>query len=415
MTPTIIAGVVGAVIGLVLGWLLAASRYSQIRAELAVARKTEETNQEKLAWIEQAETQLRDTFQALASKALASNAENFSRQTRDQMEGLMKQIKGDWSVQKEQFSNLVNPVEKSLQSLDQHVRTLEQKREGAYRSLEQHLGDLKTAHQALRDETGHLRSALTVSSRSRGQWGELQLRRIVEQAGMLNHVDFDEQEHTADGQRPDMVIRMPNEGILPVDAKTSLEAYLQAVEADTEDVRRQKMKAHAQAMRNHVRSLSSKAYWKQFQHAPEVVVMFVPNEASLGAAFEEDPQLLEYGLEQHVLVATPVTMFGLLKTIAYGWQQQSIADNAHEIAEEGKILCDRLAVFLDHLQKTGKGLDAAVQSYNDAIGSAQNRLIPSARRFKDLGSTTREIDAPPAIETQARLTDSSAPADTPDE
>jgi len=414
MTPIIIAGVVGIVIGLLIGWLLASTRNAQIRAELAVARKTEETDREKLAWVDQAEDQLRNTFQALAAKVLASNSETFSRQTRDQMEGLMKQIKGDWSVQKEQFSSLVNPVEKSLQTLDQHVRTLEKTREGAYRSLEQHLKELKTAHQSLRDETGHLRSALTISSRSRGQWGELQLRRIVEQAGMLNHVDFEEQEHTADGQRPDMVIRMPNEGILPVDAKTSLEAYLQAVEANTDEERRQKLKAHAQAMRNHVRTLSSKAYWKQFPHTPEVVVMFVPNEACLGAAFEEDPQLMEYGLEQHVLVATPVTMFGLLKTIAYGWQQQSIAENAHEIAEEGKILCDRLDVFLDHLSKTGKGLDAAVRSYNNAVGSVQNRLIPSARRFKDLGATTRDLDTPPAIETQSRLPDTSAPPDAPE-
>ncbi|MCE9616125.1 MAG: DNA recombination protein RmuC [Lentisphaerae bacterium] len=402
----IIVAILAAAAGLLIGWLAAAVRHGavagRLQAQIAALEQARAADGEKLAWSAQADARLREAFDALAAKALHANADAFTRQTREQLDGALNQIKGDWSVQREQFTNLVQPVERTLKALDDQVRQLEQKREGAYRTLEQHIGELKLAHRELRDETGHLRAALTTNARGRGQWGELQLRRIVEMAGMANHVDFEVQVQAGD-QRPDMLIQLPNGGLLPVDAKTPLEHFLQATEALDEATRRARLKSHAAAMRTHVTALGRKEYWKQFERTPEVVVMFVPNEACLSASYEEDPQLLEDGLRQHVLLATPVTLYGLLKSIAYGWQQQAIADNARQIAGEGHDLCERLAVFLGHLQKTGRSLDAAVRSYNDAVGSAESRLLPSARRFRELGVTTQEVVEPEPVERQARL------------
>lgn len=403
----IIATLIGIIIGLAIGWLLARQRSVGTVARLETKLQGE---REKGDWHDESDQRLRETFEVLASKALKSNSETFVRQTRDQLDSILKQMKGDWSLHKEQITNLVQPVEKSLKSLDEQVRQIEQKREGAYKTLEQHIGDLKNAHRELRDETGHLRQALTTSPRARGQWGEVQLRRIVEMAGMLKHVDFKEQAVSGD-QRPDMVIQLPNSGMLPVDAKTSMEHFLQAVDADDEPERKKFIKQHGAAMRGHINTLGKKEYWKQFDVTPEVVVMFVPNEACLSASFAEYPELIEEGLRQHVLVATPVTLYGLLKAIAYGWQQQSIADNAKIIAAEGQQLCDRLGVFLGHLQKSGRGLDAAVRSYNEAVGSAESRLMPSARRLRELGATSKEIESVSPIDHQVRLPASTGEAE----
>ena len=374
---------------------------AQLQAQLSAAAATHTANTEKLAWTAQTDQRLREAFEALAAKALHANSEAFVRQTRDQLDASLKQMQGDWSVHKEQISHLVQPVEKTLKILDDQVRQMEQKREGAYRALEQHLGDLRSAHQELSQATVQLRSTLTTNSRARGQWGELQLRRIVEMAGMLRHVDFDEQAQAGE-QRPDMIIRLPNGGILPVDAKSPLEQFLQAAEAPDDEARRARMKSHTAAMRNHVQTLSRKEYWKQFEKAPEVVVMFVPSEASLSAAFEADPTLIEDGLLQHVLLATPVTLFGLLKAVAFGWQQQASADNAREIALAGHELCDRLNTFLQHLQKTGRGLDTAVKAYNEAVGSAEGRLLPSAERIRALGALQQKIEPLEPVERQVR-------------
>ena len=388
----------GIVLGFATGWITGAGR---ARAELAAERAHRDADAEKLAWTAQAEEHLREAFESLAARSLQGNAEAFARQTREQLDSVLKQVRGDWSAQKEQFANLVQPVEKSLKTLDEQVRQMEQRREGAYKAVEQHLADLKIAHRELRDETGHLRSALTVSSTARGQWGELQLRRIVEMTGMVNHVDFDLQQQSG-STRPDMLIRLPNQGILPVDAKTSLQDYLRAMEASGDAERQQALKAHTAAMKNHVRALGNKEYWRQFDRTPEVVVMFVPNESCLSAAFEQDPQLMEYGLEQQVLLATPVTLYGLLKAVAFGWQQYAVAENARLIAREGKDLCDRLSVFLEHLQGVGKGLRGAVAAYNDAVGSADSRLLPVARRLRELGATSREATELVPLDAQPR-------------
>jgi DNA recombination protein RmuC len=392
---TIIACLAGLVIGWLVGTLRSAGKTARLEAELSTERDRTESRGED-------ETRLREMFEALASQALKSNSETFVRQTRDQLESVHKQIKGDWSLQHEQFSKLIQPVEKNLKTLDEQVRNMEQKREGAYKTLEQHIGELKVAHGELRDETGHLRQALTTGSRARGRWGELQLRRIVELTGMLKHVDFEEQVHEG-GQRPDMLIRMPNERDIPVDAKTTLEDYMKSIDATDEASRKQHLKNHARALRARLQSLGNKEYWKQFEPMPEVVVMFVPNESCLSAAFDEDAELLEFGLRQHVLLATPVTLYALLKAIAYGWQQQDLAENARKIADEGRVLIDRIATFIGHMQKTGRGLSSAVDSYNKAVGSLETRVVPSARKLKDLGATNTEIEATTQIEHSIRL------------
>ncbi len=373
----VITALIALAVGIIIGYLLAISRASSKLAELKAQHKADT---EKISWVEGAEKHLREAFEALASNALKGNSEDFANRTRDQ---------------------LLQPLEKSLKELDGQVRNMEEKREGAYKSLDQHLGHLRDAYEKLRDTTSGLTTALTSSSTTRGQWGEVQLRRIVEMSGMTSHVDFDEQERGEAGQ-PDMVIHMPNEGSLPVDAKTPIKSYLEAMDATDDSTRKRKLVAHAGAVKTRIRELASKGYWKQFENAPDVVVMFVPNEASLGGAFEADRTLFEYALDQRVLIASPVTLLALLKTAAYAWQQQSMAHNAKEIAQHARELSGRLSTFITHLQKSGKGLDSAVKSYNDAVGSLQSRVLPSVRRFNELGVSD---DAPEIkqIDRQATL------------
>jgi len=360
----------------------------QLKVQIARLEEERKANKEKLQWVEGAQQQLRETFEALASQALASNADQFLKRARDQLTSLLTQVRGDWGTHKEELKNLVQPLEKTLEAMDKQVRELEQKREGAYQSLEKHLGQLGQAQTQLRDTTVTLAQALK-SPTVRGRWGELQLRRVLELAGMTSHVDFDEQVTTDEG-RPDVIVHLPNQGILPVDAKTPMTAYLAAIEADEKE-QRVKLVAHAQAMRNRIQELGRKQYWDQFERAPEMVIMFVPSEACLSAAFEQDPALLEFGVGKHVLITTPLTLLALLRAVAYGWQQQQITENVREIAKQGQELYERVIKFLDLFQKTGKGLEQAVEVYDNAVGSLELRLLPSARRFKELNASTKDL------------------------
>jgi DNA recombination protein RmuC len=224
---------------------------------------------------------------------------------------------------------------------------------------------------------------------------------VVELAGMVAHVAFDEQAVVEAG-RPDLIVYLPNRGILPVDAKAPMQAFFEAMEAGDGETRRLKLKAHADAVRSCVRDLGQKKYWEQFEKAPEFVVMFVPNDTCLSAAFEHDPELLEFAFQQRVLLTTPVTLLALLKAVSYGWQQQQITENVQQIAEQGKALYERLAKFIEHLSRTGEGLDRAVRAYNEAIGSLESRVMPAARRFGELGAMTRELTSPETIEHQPR-------------
>jgi len=354
---------------------------SDLLARIAGMTKTAEAEQEKTSWLAKAEEQLREAFQALSAEALRNNSEQFTNRTREQ---------------------LVAPIEKSLKTMDAQIRELELKREGAYSGLDRHLTQLKEAYDQLRSTTSGLATALTTSSGARGDWGEVQLRRIVEMAGMVRHVDFDEQEKT-DAGKPDMIIHLPNEGTLAVDAKTTMKTFLEAIDAADDNSRKAKLQSHAAAVRLRIRELSAKEYWKQYERAPDFIVMFLPNDAFLRAALEGDRDLLDYAFTQKVMLATPVTLLALLKTAAYTWQQQRLTENAREIAMQAHDLCDRLNTFAGHLQKTGRSLDSAVKSYNESVGSLQSRVMPCARRLKDLGATTSEMLPVEQVDRQATL------------
>ena len=371
-----------------------------LRIELAKLQNEKQALTDRLEWTEKAEEKLREAFDSLASNSLRHNADAFLKQAQTQMTGVLNEVRGDWNTQKSEMQNLMTPVRENLDKLDGHVRSLEEKREGAYQALDQQLKGLVAAQQELQTTTVTLSQALKSSS-VRGQWGEVQLRRVVELAGMEPHVAFEEQV-TGDSGRPDMVVHLPGSGSLPVDAKTPMTAYLEATDARDDEAYKKKMKAHANAVRSRVRELGQKAYWAQFEKAPEFVVMFVPVEASVSAAFAEEPNLLDDALKSKVLIATPVTLLALLKAVAYGWQQQAMSENARQIADEGKKLYQRMEPFFGHLNDLRRHIDQTVESYNQSIGSLERRVLPSMRRFQELNVGDGELDEPKTIDKRTR-------------
>ncbi len=373
---------------------------AQLREAIASYKKERESTNEKLQWLDRAQEHLRDTFQALSGQILAGNTDEFMKRARETLDSMLSQVRSDWSTHKAEIKNLVSPLEMTLETLGTHVRELENKRESSYGALSEQLVQLTRSHSELQVTTSTLAQALK-SHTVRGKWGEVQLRRIVEMAGMVEHVDFIEQAATEEG-RPDMVIYLPQEGILPVDAKAPLDSYLEAIEATSDEIRSRKLADHVRAIKSRITELAKKSYWQQFGGSLEFVVMFIPNDACLNAAFEQDPGLLQYAMESRILLATPTSLIGLLKTVAYGWSQIHITENARNIALQGKELYSRLLKFFDHIFKTGRALDGAVKSYNDAVGSLESRLLPAAGKFKDLVNATEEIQEPEAIERTAR-------------
>ena len=392
-------------LGAALGYLAAVvrTRVTSDRAQIQLAQLQAErrADQEKLAWMQQSEAKLREAFDSLAGRALQSTSDELLRRARDQGDTVMRKVEGDLALNRSEMHGLVDPLRANLQALDSHLRDLEQKREGAYSGLQEQVRQLASAQTALQTTTLTLAQALKSGS-VRGRWGEVTLRRVVELADLVRHVDFDEQS-SGDLGRPDMIVHLSNQGVVPVDAKVPLNAYLESIEARDEDTRRAKLAEHARAMKARVRELGQRRYWEQFERTPDFVVMFVPNEACLGAAFESDPALLEEAIQQHVLVASPVTLLALLKSVAYGWQQAQVADNARAIAQLGQEVYKRLETFIDHLADLGKSLNRAAEAYNQAIGSLERRLLPSARRLQEAGVSSSAIEPPSAIEARATL------------
>lgn len=399
MLYLLIAFVIGGVVGGVI-MSLRKSGDEDLRIELAKLQSEKEAQADKEEWIQKAEEKLREAFDSLAGKSLRHNADAFLKQAQTQMTSVLNEVRGDWKTQKSEMQNLMSPVRENLDKLDGHVRSLEEKREGAYRALDQQLKGLVAAQQELQTTTVTLSQALKSSS-VRGQWGEVQLRRVVELAGMERRVAFDEQV-SGDSGRPDMLVHLPGGGVLPVDAKTPMTAYLNAAEAGDDAEYKDYMRAHAQAVRSRVRELGQKAYWSQFEKAPEVVVMFVPVEASVAAAFEEEPSLLDDALQSKVLIVTPVTLLALLKAVAYGWQQQAVSENARQIAAVGKELYQRITPFFRHLNTLRRRIDQTVESYNGAIGSLKHKILPSVDRLQKLDVGDGELDAPQPIDQRTR-------------
>jgi DNA recombination protein RmuC len=368
--------------------------------------------QEQKTLLENAKTHLGDSFKALSGDALKSNNQAFLELARKSLDAVVAEAKGDAGKRQEAIDSLIKPLTESLKRYELQVKALEDSRQRAYGALQEQMVGLSSAHQLLQKETGNLVTALR-APQVRGRWGEVTLHRVVELAGMSEHCDYSQQVSvdTAGGKlRPDMVVHLPGGRDVVVDSKVSMEAYLRAVEAQTPQQREACLKQHSQQLRAHMQKLSDKEYWKQFDKAPEFVVMFIPGESFFAAALDCDPALLEDGMERRVIMGTPTTLVALLKAVAYGWRQEKMAANAQEICELGKELHSRIGVLASHLVKLGVGLKNANEAYNHAVGSMETRLMPQARKFKELGATG--ADEIPVIEpmdiTPRKLSDESA-------
>jgi DNA recombination protein RmuC len=327
---------------------------------------------EKLKLLEQAKTALSDAFNALSANALRSNSEEFLKLAQTS----------------------VAPIKEALAKFDSKIQALEVAREGAYQGLVQQVSQLLDTGKELRSETSNLVQALR-SPVVRGQWGEIQLRRVVEMAGMLNYCDFMEQEtlRTESGiLRPDLIVKLPAGKTIVVDAKAPVASYLDAMALTDEAARKVKLQAFAKLVRDRIAELGRKSYWDQFDHTPELVVLFLPGDHFYSAALQEDPSLIEFGVEQKVLVATPVNLIGLLRAVAYGWRQESIAANAREISELGAELYKRISDLGGHWIDLGRNLSRTVEAFNSAVGSLESRVMVSARRFKELGATPSAVE-----------------------
>jgi DNA recombination protein RmuC len=365
---------------------LDAESKARVKAETELGESTRNL-QEQRKLLEEARARLTDTFKALSDDALKSNNQAFLELAKKSFEAVVTDAKGDLSKRQEGIDALLKPLRESLKRYEEQVQAIEQSRQKAYGGLEERLKGLTAAQQSLEKETHQLGTALR-NPQVRGRWGEFTLRRVAELAGMSEHCDFDEQvsvESESGRQRPDMIVNLPAGRQIVVDSKVPLNAYLEAVAAETEEARKQCLVAHARRTREHMRSLAGKGYWEQFVQAPEFVVMFIPGESFFGAAVDNDPALIEDGMRDGVVLATPTTLIALLRAVAYGWRQEQLAQNAQAISELGKQVYDRLGILTSHLADVGSALERANQAYNRAVGSMEARLFPAARKFQELG------------------------------
>ncbi len=391
--------VAGGAAGLVLGWLIA-----RLRADKRIAELSTTLDLERRQAAERV-TEVERTIAALSSQALRENNKTFLTLAQETLKQFHVQAKGDLDQKEKAVENLVKPIREALEKTEQQVRLMENERKEAYGALHKHLETMTQTQQLLHGETSKLVTALR-RPEVRGQWGELTLKRLAELAGMVEHCDFYQQESTdaEDGRmRPDMVVRMPDGRTIVVDVKTPLDAYLSAVEATDDALRIRHLEHHARKVRERVRELAQKAYWNQFKNAPDFVVLFIPGDQFLAAALDVDRALLEDALKQKVILATPTSFVALLRAVAYGWRQESLAENADRIRELGEDLYQRLATFTEHLARLGLSLESSVGAYNKAVGSLDAKVLPGARKFVDMGiSPKKTLESPAPIETAAR-------------
>jgi DNA recombination protein RmuC len=347
---------------------------------------------------------LENSFKSLSFEIFEKNSRIFLDFAKTSLEKYQEGAKHDLESRQKAIDETLKPFNESLKQLDTHQRELEKRREGAYSSLTKQVEGMVIAEKELRRETAQLVQALR-SPQMRGSWGEVHLRRVVELAGLLNNCDFFEQKSIdTDGKiwRPDLVIRLPGQRYIAVDAKTPISSYLDASDAGDDILRKKKLQDHALALRKHIKDLSAKEYWKQLESAPEYVILFLPAEAFYSAALQSDPTLIEVGADQNIIVATPTTLIAILRAVAFSWKQDSLSKSAKEISRLGQELYDRIGIVCDHWNKVGRNLNTAVDAYNQSVASMEARVLVTARKLKESGSISSEMIEPSQIDKLAR-------------
>ena len=405
--PLVLAVAIGAVLGAGGAWLAARARAAGEVARLSATLEAERRHaQEREALVRQGELQLRESFRSLSADALRENAESFLQLARGTLDEARVASTLDLEGRQRAIGEMLSPIREALERVDGNLRHVEVARAGAYESLLMQVASLAEAHRELSGRTRHLVDALK-SPVVRGRWGEMQLRRVCELAQMLEHVDFVEQGSVGGREgvlRPDLQVLLPGGKVVIVDAKAPLQAYLDALEAPDDTARDALMRQHARQVRDHITRLSAKAYWEQFPHTPEFVVMFLPGETFFSTALQYDPALIDFGVERRVVPASPTTLIALLRAVGYGWQQERVSQSAEEVRGLGRELYDRLRVFSSHLEDMRKGLERAVDSYNRSVGSLEQNVLPQARRFRELGvAAGNDLPAAEPIERALRV------------
>jgi DNA recombination protein RmuC len=406
-----IAGFVGLLLGLFIQYLIGRAQRARLEGEIALKESRIENEEvratEREAALDGARDMLANSFNELAHSSLEKNSETFLRLARENFDKHQEKAQSELSERQQAVEHLVKPIQDALTKTHKQIESIENSRKEAYGGIKAQLEQMGLAQESLRAETSKLVSSLRQPN-VRGQWGELTLRRLAELAGMVDRCDFAEQVHTKHANsdvaaRPDMIIHLPEDGQLVVDVKTPLDAYLDAMEATDDESRKQALQLHARRMADHVRKLSSKAYYEQFDTSPEFVILFVPGDQFLTAALDVKPDLLEDALRQKVLLITPTSFVALLKVIAYGWMQLKLSSNTAEIRDLAVELHGRLGAFSKHLATSGRKLNESVVAYNKAVGSLESRVLPSTRRFGELGvDSGKTIETPLAIDLTAR-------------